>query len=845
MYKKHLLLLSLLLSSFAALLAQLRSPNDFLPHQLGENFTPHHLLVDYMEHTAANSDKVQLTRMGTTTEGRPQLLAFVSTPENLARLEAIRQNNLKKTGLIPGSPDPSLDVAIVWLGFSVHGNEAAGSESSMAVIYELARPDNPETAKWLQNTLVIIDPSQNPDGYSRYTSWYRDIAPAQPDPNPEAREHVEPWPGGRVNHYLFDLNRDWAWQTQQETQNRIRMFLQWLPHIHPDIHEQGYNSNYYFAPAAQPYHKYLSEWQRSFQFTIGKNNAKHFDEQGWLYYTRQVFDLLYPSYGDTYPMFHGGIGMTYEQAGIRAGRAITLESGDTLTLLDRIMHHKTAALSTVEVASQNASEIIKNFEAYYQQYSSNPPGAYKTYVIKGNNPQDKIKSFCELLDKNQIKYGTAAKATTLNAFDYQTGRETNIQVVPGDLLISAYQPFAVFTQVLMDPSTEVVDSNTYDITAWSLPYAYGLEAYAGKQKIEVSAPFQFKTVTAPNIGTQKPYAFLVRWEGLKDARFLAALLQAGVKVRFANDPFQLEDNSFDRGTLIITREDNRKQEDLFLSAVTRLAADHQQELFVTYTGFTNNGKDLGSSFMSFLDAPKVAVLSGTGVNSTSFGQIWYFFERDLGYPVHIHGASELGRFDLSAYHVLIMPEGSYRLSDSQQQLLNEWVGKGGKVIAVGSATNAFSNREGFSLKPYASKETEAAAKKRNEQAMLDHRLDDFGGQTERYLSNSIPGAIVKLTMDNTHPLAYGMPNYYFTLKAGESTFEHLADAWNVGYLKEDLFSAGFIGAGVKDQLKNTTTFAVEDKGRGAIVYMVDNPLFRAFWENGKFLFSNAVFFVAQ
>lgn len=845
MYKKHFLFLVLLLTLQTSIQAQLKSPDNFLPHQLGENFTPHHLLVDYMEHVAANSEKVQLTQMGLTTEGRPQLLAFVSSPQNLSRLEAIRQNNLIKAGLIEGTPDPALDVAIVWLGFSVHGNEAAGSESSMAVIYELGGNHNPQTAQWLENTLVIIDPSQNPDGYSRYTSWYRDIAPTLPDPNPQAREHVEPWPGGRINHYMFDLNRDWAWQTQKESQNRIRMFLQWLPHIHPDIHEQGYNGNYYFAPAAQPYHKYLSAWQRSFQETIGKNNARHFDKNGWLYYTRQVFDLLYPSYGDTYPMFHGGIGMTYEQAGIRAGRAITLESGDTLTLTDRIMHHKTTALATVEVASMHAKELVRNFENYYQQFSANPPGEFKTYVIKGSNPADKIKSFCELLDKNQIQYGTVSKPSSMNAYDYRTGKQSNIQVSPGDLVISAYQPFAVFTQVLLDPYTEVVDSNTYDITAWSLPYAYGLETYAGKQKTEVSQPFVFAEVPTATIGTEKPYAFLVRWEGLKDAKFLAAILQAGVKVRFANDPFGLEGKNFDRGTLIITREDNRKQENTYLKVVPRLAKEHGQELHVANTGFSANGKDLGSDFMSFLNTPKVALLGGEGVNPNSFGQVWYFFEQDLNYPVHIHDATNMGRFDLDEYQVLIMTEGRYRFSDSQHKLLEDWINKGGKLITIGSANYTLLGKDGYALKNHASDESEAKAIVAAEKAALDHRLDDYGGQTGRYLSNSIPGAIIKLNMDNTHPLAYGLPDYYFTLKAGEISVEYLKDAWNVGYTGSDLMSAGFIGAQLKDRLKNSTSFAVEDKGRGSVVYMADNPLFRAFWENGKFLFSNAVFFVGQ
>ena len=333
---------------------QLKTPSDFFPHDWGTHFTAHHLVVNYFNHAAEQSDLVQVMEYGRTSEQRPMVLAFVSTPENLAKLEDIRKNNLIRAGVLEGTLDPALDRVIVWLSCTIHGNEAAGTESASATLHELIDPNNTDTKAWLQNTIVVIDPTLNPDGFDRYTNWYRKVAGAVPNPHPSAREHQEPWPGGRTNHYYFDLNRDWAWQTQIESQQRMTAFNNWLPHLHADLHEQGVNSPYYFAPAAQPYHPYITKWQRDFQVTVGKNHAKYFDQNGWLYFTKEVFDLLYPSYGDTYPTYLGSIGMTYEQGGSgRAGRAILMQNGDTLTLLDRALHHKTTSLSTIEVGAKN------------------------------------------------------------------------------------------------------------------------------------------------------------------------------------------------------------------------------------------------------------------------------------------------------------------------------------------------------------------------------------------------------------------------------------------------------------------------------------------------------------
>jgi len=571
--KSLLTLLFSLVLSFSVF-CQIQNPDNFFPEKLGDHFYPHHLIVDYFEHVAANSENVQLVEYGRTNQNRPLVLAYISSTENMANLETIRTNNLKRTGLMNGSATED-DKAIVWLSFAVHGNEASSPNAAVKTLYELTSGTNADAAKWLENTVVIIDPTVNPDGYSRYTDWNRNVSNKILTTNPVSREHQEPWPGGRVNHYLFDLNRDWAWATQVESQQRIPYYRQWMPHIHVDFHEQGHNSPYYFAPAAAPFHEYITNFQRDFQTEIGKNNAKYFDEQGWMYFTKERFDLLYPSYGDTYPTFNGSIGMTYEQAGHgRAGKGIDLANGDTLRLMDRIKHHTTTALSTIEMSSNNAKRIADNFEDYFQSTNKKPQGKYTTFVIKGDNPTDKIKSIVRLLDLHQIQYGRSTKGQKIKAHDYTTGKDTEVQLANNDLVISAYQPMSVLAQVLFEPETFVEDSITYDITAWALPYAHGLKAYASTQKITPDASYDFAH-PMPQMIDDNPYSYIFKWESLNDAAFLGALMQRGVRARVASNPFTINNVKYPSGTLIVNRGDNKHVKGGFNEAVQAMEMEYE------------------------------------------------------------------------------------------------------------------------------------------------------------------------------------------------------------------------------------------------------------------------------
>ena len=828
-----LLLLPILLS------AQVKSPAEFLGYELGEKFTRHHRVVDYFNHVTTHTSEVNLVQYGKTYEDRPLLLAFVSTDENIRNLEQIREDNLKRAGILEGSPDGN--VAIVWLSYNVHGNESSSTEASMATIYELVKTGS-EKSEWLNNTVIVIDPCINPDGRDRYANffWQYGNQPYNPDPN--AREHSEPWPGGRANHYLFDLNRDWAWQTQIETQSRIKTYNKWLPQIHVDFHEQGINSPYYFAPAAQPYHELITKFQRDFQTEIGKNHARYFDENNWFYFTKQFFDLLYPSYGDTYPTYNGAIGMTYEQAGHgRSGLGIIKQEGDSLTLKDRIAHHYTTGLSTIEISSKNSDRLLSEFGKFFGDHASLK---YKTFVLKYDGNKDKFTSLKSWLDVQGIKYGSAADSKGLRGYNYATGGTSSFTIGSNDLVVNMNQPKATLAQILLEPKTTLIDSITYDITAWGIPYAYGISAYATEQLIPIhqTQNTAFVNQTTP----ERSFAFISKWNSMDDARLLAELLKNDIKVRFTERVISYKGHSFDRGSLIIAKRDNKALGNGFEKKVVDLANESKRTLVAIGTGFMDGGPDIGSGAIRYLKRPKIVLLSGDGTSSLSFGATWHFMEQDLKYPVTVVGTEYFRKVDLSGYDVLIMQDGWYgSFGEREMKKIMDWVSAGGKLVAVDGALGKLKDSDYSSLSEYSSDEDKKEGEEREKERDEKARLVRYEDQEREAMKGLAPGAIYKVKVDNSNPLAFGFGNTYYTLKTGVNRVSYLEEG-NVGIIekKNDILS-GFAGQYAQEDMAKTLVFGVEYKGKGQIVHIVDNPLFRSFWHNGKLMFVNALFFVGQ
>ncbi len=831
--RRNFLLTFLIFLSMAAS-AQLRSPEQFLGYPVGSRFTPHWKVVDYFRHVAEVSPStVKMQQYGESYEGRPLLVSFVSSASNMSSLENIRANNMA-LAMQGGTTNTSNAPAIVWLSYNVHGNEASSTEAAMLTLYALADPSNTKARQWLENTVVIIDPCLNPDGRDRYVNWFNTVVGKNANPSLDAREHYEPWPNGRTNHYNFDLNRDWAWQTQVETQQRIALYNKWLPHVHVDFHEQYINNPYYFAPAAQPFHEVITPWQRDFQVTIGKNHARYFDEKGWLYFTKEYFDLLYPSYGDTYPTYNGSIGMTYEQAGHgMGGLTVKTSNGDTLTLYDRALHHFTTSLSTIEVASQNQSKLVSEFNRFFSEASRNGSGEYKTFIIK-NNAEDaeKVTALLSLLDKNNIRH-SLARSGNARGYNFHTGRVESFPVSGNDILVSTVQPKGALVKVLFEPQPVLVDSATYDITAWALPYAYGLRAYAVEDKLQATGN-SYAALQVKNPALD-PYGYVIRWNGLQTVKLLSQLLQEGIRLRYNEQPFETAGQRFERGAIIILKTSNQYFPGLW-SKVRSLADQNNVQLTAVSTGFVDRGMDFGSSSVATMKAPRIALLTGEGIDGNAAGEIWHYFERDIDYPVTLVNAEDAAYLNFSNYDVIILPDGNYKfLADKEKaEKLRSWISGGGKLIALERAVSQLSKLE-WSVK---------AKKDENNAAGPYDAVKRYEDREREGISSFTPGSIFKVELDNSHPLAFGLGEHYYTLKRDASIYEFIKNGgWNVGILRKEKQLAGFVGSELNKRLQDGLLFGTQNIGSGTVVYLVDDVLFRGFWENGKLLFSNAVFLV--
>ena len=823
--------------------AQTKSPEEFLGYKVGEHFTPHYKIVDYFKHVAAqNPTLVSLQQYGKTNEGRPLYFSYISSAENIKNLESIRENNMALAQMENTKSSAAANApAIVWLSYNVHGNEASSSEAAMLTLYELIKPGNIQAQSWLQNTVVVIDPCLNPDGRDRYVNWFNSVVGKTPNKLLISREHREPWPGGRSNHYNFDLNRDWAWQTQIETQQRMGVYNKWLPQVHVDFHEQGINNPYYFAPAAQPYHEVLTDFQRSFQQTIGKANAEVFDKNNWLFFTKELFDLLYPSYGDTYPLYNGSIGMTYEQAGGPAGGLIAeKELGDSLTLTERALHHFYTGITTIKTASENKAALVKNFTQFFDDAVKGNVGLYKSYVLKYQDADaERLNDLKYLLDKNGITYGTGSG--NARGFNYFTQKEESFSIGNKDLVISAAQPKAALIKVLFEPQTKLVDSATYDITAWAMPYAYGINTFASKDKISVkSSSAEINTI---NSSLNDAYGYVLKWDGMKAARAMSQLVQKGLRLRFAEKDFTSNGQNFSRGSLLILKSGNAAFQNNLVAILKEIAGKEKVAFFPVASGLSDAGPDFGSDKMIALKTPKVAMLTGEEVSSLGAGEIWNFFDNDLKYPLTLINAKDAARMDWNAFDVVIMPDGYYSFLDNKNAAagLERWISAGGKLIALEGAIDQLSGQVWSSVKAKKNKEEE------KDKGGVDYSLlNNYKERDNNFISINTFGAIFKVEVDNSHPLMFGYPNYYYTLKNTPNLYSFMdGGGWNVGVLKKAEPVSGFVGYKLDPLLKDGWVFGVQNLGRGSITYLTDDVLFRNFWQNGKLIMVNAVFLVGQ
>jgi hypothetical protein len=808
------------------------SPADVLGYGLGERFTPYAGVQQYARALAEASPLVDYRAYGRTPEGRELIQLVIASPQNLQRLPQILSANAELTRpetsaerarqIAAGNP------AVVYFSYGVHGNESSSSEAALYTAWDLAR-NAPEVAGVLDSLVVIIDPATNPDGRDRYVGWFNSVVGAEPNVNPQAREHREPWPGGRFNHYLFDLNRDWSWGTQPETRARLATWWQWNPQVHVDFHEMFYNSSYFFFPAAAPinpiYPAHILEWGKRF----GQGNARAFDQFGWDYYSGEAFDLFYPGYGDSWPSLTGAVGMTYEQAGhSAAGIAIQQESGDTLTLHDRAQHHRTSGQATLRTAASGKSRLLLDYAAGQRTVGA---GEQDFLLVPGDD-RTRVEALVAHLRQQGIEVERATSGFTARATAYP-GWQPGSAFPAGTYRVRARQPLGRLAITLLQPETELKAEYSYDVSAWSLPYAYGVAAYRAPAGVgggwtPVAAPAgQAAAAAAPAPGV----GYLVA-PGAGTGpmvRFLAA----GGRARVLNRPATFGGQSWPAGTWFIPARGN----DTVQARVT--AAGLGGIVRPVATGMAESGIDLGSENVARVELPRVAVVAGEGVSATSFGAHWYFLEQELGMPFDAVLASDLAQIDLSEYDVIVVPDASPRALRGADEALKTWIQNGGRLIAVAGGAEAVAGMAEVKVREGGAPADSAA----NERARY------LAGREERQRREwrqEVPGAILPLRLDPAHPLSYGAgmddrPGETYALHAGTTVFEPAAGLETVAYFPERLTRiSGVISPENLRRLEQGSWLVTRRMGGGSVVLFADDPLFRLFWQATEPLYVNAI-----
>jgi hypothetical protein len=833
-------------------------PSAVLGYQIGERFTSYAGLNSYFEKLVSTSNRIQRVVYGETYEHRMLHAFVIGSPQNLARLDEIKQANRKLTDprvLVKGESErilASLPV-IVYLSYGVHGNEASSPEAAMMTAYQLCAGTDGRTQTMLDNAVVIIDPNVNPDGHERYVQWANSIAGAKPNLNPFSIEHTEQWPGGRTNHFFFDLNRDMSWQTQKETKERVRFYRDWMPHVHVDYHEMEYTSTYFFYPAAVPLHETLPPEVAKWGKIFGQGNAEAFDKLGLPYFVGEHFDMFYPGYGDSWPTFNGSIGMTYEQAGgSRGAFAVRKPNGQTLTLSDRARDHFISGIATIETSVNNKKERLQDFAAFWTTALS-LNSSVKGYLISQSEDPSRADQLIEMLLRQGIEVFQLAEQTTLQVQRYFSAKSAKENLPKGTYFVPMGQPQSRLAEALLEPVTIAHDTFFYDVSAWSLPIASGLKAWISLAPLPSSA---LKIVNPPKpsggiIGNKSAFAFLVPWERNSAVRLTWQLLEKGYSLAVARRSFETGGRYFGAGTIVALSGANG---DSLAHDIGRLAEQLGVDVYSTSTGYTDRGISLGSNYVSALKKAEIAIAVGSPVNSNDYGELWFLLEQELGIPFSGVRATDLGDMDLSKLDVIVLPDASNYQSvfdSAKTDRLKRWVQSGGVLIGIeGGAQFLMKGKSGITLAMLkAEKKDDEKTKEEKEQEKAkkeqSKRLTLFEKEEKNRLDR-IPGTIFKVLIDTTHPIGFGVPGEVFVFKSDSPPIELSDIGHNVARFSRD--SVQVSGYVTKERAQKVAEAAfVQDYriGRGRAVLFAENITFRRFWSGLEKLLLNAILFLPQ
>ncbi|MCS6953368.1 MAG: M14 family zinc carboxypeptidase [Bryobacterales bacterium] len=847
----------------------------------GERISWHAALLEYLEALAAAApDRVRLFDYARSWEGRRLVYAVVGSPANLRRLDEIRAG-MARLADPRKTPEPEARKlihalpALVWLAYGVHGNEISSPEAALLTTYHLLAARNDKlVSEILNQTLVFIDPCQNPDGRDRFVHHFEQAVGLEPDASPLAAEHNENWPGGRTNHYHFDLNRDWFALTQPETRGRIRALREWYPLVFVDLHEMGSETTYYFAPEAVPYNPHLTRQQREILEWFGRNNARWFDRFGFLYFTREIFDAFFPGYGASWPSYHGAIAMTYEQASTR-GLLIRRSDDTVLHFRDAIRRHFVASISTAETAARNREKLLEEFYRYRRSAIEEGAREFpREYLLPRRGDVSAVDKLATLL----VEQGVEVRRATAPF------RNAGAEYPAGSYVISLAQPTKRLIRTLLDPHVPMDEAfikeqerrrkkrlpdEVYDVTAWSLPAMFNVEAVAASE----TSSGNFEPFTAPPRGRiadgEGGVAYLVPWGTLAAGRVLTAALRQGLRVRSTDRPFAQGGRKYPSGTLIFLVAENPPD----LSArLEKIAAAAGAEIYPTDTGWVDEGVNFGSSRVVYVPKPSVALAWDTPTSAYSAGWARFVLERQYDYPVTPIRTRQLASADLRKFDVLILPgqgPGSYAsvLGPEAPRRLKEWVSAGGTLIGIAGAVSYLADpRVGLlavsqenrprptpEAKPEPGRPTGEAERRTGETAegRVPGRLlateEDYERaiQPDSELPDQALGVLVRARTDPDHWLAAGAPATVNALLDSRAIFApiKLDKGVNVAFFEapDRLLVSGYLWEETRKQLAYKPLVIAQPEGRGVVIAFTADPNYRAYLDGMNVLFLNAVF----
>lgn len=810
------------------------TPEQFLGYAIGTHYTRHDQIVAYFNELARVSDRVHIQVIGKTYEERPQIIATITAPQNYAKIEEIRKEHLTLT-------DPSKSIlgntapVVVLLGYSVHGNETSSGEASLLTAYYLAANQSPETQKWLQEAVVLVEPALNPDGRDRAANWHNSYKSFPAVADPADKEHNEQWPAGRTNHFFTDLNRDWLSVSQIESKNRLVFFHQWYPNVHIDFHEMGTGSTYYFEPTQRGHESpILPRASYDFNATLAKYHADALDKIGSLYFTKEAFDNLSPIYGSTYPDFFGAVGVTFEQG---SSRGLIQESPNGLvTFPFTIRNHVTSGLSTVRGAVAEKLNLFKLQKEFFQsaveQGKANPD---KAFIFGDSKDVTLTQKLLELVLVHHLKVYELAGDQSAEGKKFEKGKA---------YIVPAAQPNFRIVHSLFEETAKLADSAFYDNTSWSVIHAYGLQyaklKTAGVLGEQVTAlPVSKGEVT----GSRSNYAYLLDWSDYNASKALYFLQDKGVLVKAAYKPFTAGTttgkHSFGYGSLVIPVASQTITADSLYLAVKQAAEFAGVKILSTNTGFSLEGIDLGSNNVRTVEKPQVALLTGTGIAAGEVGEVWFLLNEHLGLPLTKLDVSSLSRVNLTRYTTLVLVSGSYSgLGKEGTDKIKAWVRAGGTLITFKSASEWAIKEDLVREKLY----TDSATGKKTGPARIDYVTKDEAETAKR-----INGGIFLADIDITNPIAFGISNrrIFFT-KTGTTILQPSKDKYaTVAQYLPASYISGYVSKPNVARINNSASILVSSAGAGKVVLFAEDPNYRHYWHGTDRLFLNAVFFGSQ